>query len=370
MDVVKKKIMIIMPSLTGGGAERVMLTLVKHIDLDKFAVVFVLMQKKGRFISSLDALPKSVEVVDLNASQARYAIFKIAKAIKEIKPDIVFSTLGYLNLLIALIRPFYSKKIKFISRESNTVSIENRQEKYPKLFDFLYKKVYNNFDLIITQSRYMRDDLVENFGTDIKKIAVIYNPVDIKTISEKSTQKTATPLKKEKINLLAVGRLSHQKGFDVLVEMMSKLDDRFHLNILGEGEDKKALEQQIKELKIEDKVTLLGFCDNPYAYMKESDFFILSSRYEGLPNVVLEANACGLATIAFNTPGGTAEIIEDRKTGILVDEFSALSLAENIELATHVEFDKTYIYDFCKRDFSVQKIVREYEHYFLTGKKL
>jgi len=215
----------------------------------------------------------------------------------------------------------------------------------------------------------MRDDLVENFGTDIKKTAVIYNPVDIETISEKATKKTATLLAKDKINLLAVGRLAPQKGFDVLVETMSKLDDRFHLNILGEGEDKEELQQQIKALKVEDKVTLLGFSDNPYAYMKESDFFILSSRYEGLPNVILEANVCGTASVAFNNPGGTAEIIEDRKTGLLVDEFSSKELAKHIQLATNIEFDKAYISDFCKTGFNVQKIVKEYEEHFLACEK-
>jgi len=367
MDV-RKKIMIVMPSLTGGGAERVMLTIVKHIDREKFIPIFVLTKKEGRFLNVLKTLPKDVEVIDLDASAARYAIFKIAKVIREIKPDIVFSTLGYLNLLIAIIRPFYSKNIKFISRESNTVSVENKQEKYPRLFDWLYKNVYNNFDLIITQSKYMRDDLVENFGIQKSRTVVIYNPVDIDNVLEKSQESKDGIYNNDKINLVAAGRLAPQKGFDVLVECMSLLGDEFHLTILGEGDDEDALKQQIKTLNLQDKITLAGFTHNPYVYFKGADYFVLSSRYEGLPNVVLESNVCGTPCVAFDTPGGTAEVIEDEKTGILVKEFSAASLAENIEKATKIDFDSKYIQDFCRKNFNVEKIVKEYENNFLNEK--
>jgi len=351
-----------MPSLTGGGAERVMLTLVKHIDRKKFEPIFVLMKKEGKFLNSI---PSDIKVIDLKSNSARYAIFKIAKVIKEQNPDIVFSTLGYLNLLIAMIRPFYSKKIRFISRESNTVSIENKTEKYPKLFDWLYKHIYNNFDLIITQSKYMRDDLVENFNSDESKTRVIYNPVDIDEVIKKSNESKDDLYPKDKINLIAVGRLSNQKGFDILVDAMTHLDDSFHLTILGEGEDEESLKTQISTLSLQERITLRGFTQNPYVYMKEADFFILSSRYEGLPNVVLESYASKTPAIAFDTPGGTAEIIDDGKTGLLVKKMSALSLAEAIKKAKAIDFDREFLREFCKEHFAVKKIVKEYEDNFL-----
>ena len=351
-----------MPSLTGGGAERVMLTLVKHIDRDRFLPVFILMKKEGKFLNSIAS---DIEVIDLNSLSARYGIFKIAKVIKEQKPDIVFSTLGYLNLLIAMIRPFYSKKIKFISRESNTVSVENKTEKYPKLFDWLYQNVYNNFDLIITQSKYMRDDLVENFAIDKNKTSIIYNPVDIDEVVEKSNQTGENLLPKNKTNLIAVGRLSYQKGFDILVDTMTYLDESFHLTILGEGEDEQMLKNKIKTLGLEDKISLKGFTQNPYIYMKEADFFILSSRYEGLPNVVLESYACKTPVIAFNMPGGTAEIVKDANTGLVVKDVNASSLSKAIIKAKKMEFNKESLRDFCKENFAVEKIVKEYEDNFL-----
>ncbi len=350
--------MFILPALHGGGAERVMLTLVKYIDRSKFTPIFVLLKKEGKFLGQV---PSDIEIIDLQASQARYAIFKIAKIIKKQKPDIVFSTLGHLNLLMAMIRPFFSKKIKFISRESNTVSVENQGEKYPRLFDFLYKSIYNNFDLIITQSEYMKKDLVDNYQTDPSKTVVIYNPVDIENIENRLTKFKKTFFDNKKINLLAVGRLSHQKGFDILIKTISLLDEKYHLTILGEGEDKESLINQIKTLKLDNRITLAGFTNNPYPYMLYCDLFILSSRYEGLPNVVLETNTCGTPVVAVNSPGGTAEIIKNGVNGILTAKLDPQELANDIKKATKYKFNTHEIKEYIRKKFNVEKIVKEYE---------
>ncbi len=354
----KHKILFILPSLAGGGAEKVVLTILTYINRDKFSPVLVLLKKEGKF---LDQVPKDIQVIDLDSKRARYAIFKIFKTIKELKPDIVFSTLGHLNLLMAIMKILFLKKIKFIARESNTVSLENKQEKYPFIFNFLYKTIYNNFDLIIAQSKYMRDDLVDNFSIKKSKISVIYNPVDIKKIDKMANSNDDFKLPKDKINLLSVGRLSYQKGFDMLIQTISLLDIKYHLTILGEGDDEKKLKQLIIKYQLKDRVTLAGFSDNPYIYMKNCDLLILSSRYEGLPNVVLESHACGTPCVAINNPGGTSEIIEEEKNGLLSEKFDYDLLAEKIKKATDIKFDKEYIKQHCKKNYSVDKIIKEYE---------
>ena len=136
--------------------------------------------KEGKF---LDDIPTHVNLIDLDAKRVRNSIFKIIKIINILKPDIVFSTLGHLNLLISIIRPFLSKEIIFIGRESNTVSVINKQSKYPKFFDFLYRNFYNNFEHIVAQAQYMKKDLVENYKIDEKKITVINNPIDFKKVN-------------------------------------------------------------------------------------------------------------------------------------------------------------------------------------------
>ncbi len=255
----------------------------------------------------------------------------------------------------------------FIARESNTVSVRNKREKYPRLFDWLYKKVYKNFDIIVTQAKYMRDDLVNNYGINTSKMVIIYNPVDSEAITEKSLQNSEVNLP-DKYNLLAVGKLGYQKGFDILLSIMTQLDERYHLTILGEGSDKVALESQIKTLNLEKSVSLLGFCDNPYAYMKKADLFVLSSRYEGLPNVVLEANSCGTPVVAFDAPGGTGEIVKKDENGFLVPPFDEEAFAQAIKKAGEFDFDEEAIMNATKENFSIEKIIHAYESIFDTTK--
>jgi len=355
----KKRILFFLPFMHGGGAERVILTLLRHLSREKYELILVLMKKEGRYLSQI---PYDITVVDLQVSQVRYAIFKIVSIIRTQKPDIVFSTLAYLNLIIAIIRPFFSKNISFIARESNTVSVSNKREKYPKLFDWLYKNVYKNFDHIVTQAAFMRNDLQENYGIASSKMSIIYNPIDSANIEKLSYHDK--DLYPQKYNLLAVGRLNYQKGFDMLLSIMTRLDETYHLTIIGEGEDGDVLQKQIKTLGLEDKVHLGGFCENPYAYMKQADLLVLSSRFEGLPNVVLEAASCGTPVVAFDSDGGTSEIVHHGHNGFLVDCYDEEAFARSIQKARSYKFDIETIEKETKEQFTITKVIKEYEEIF------
>jgi|SaaInl8_200m_RNA_FD_contig_111_169589_length_9493_multi_4_in_0_out_0_9 glycosyltransferase involved in cell wall biosynthesis len=357
MDV-KKKILFILPSLRGGGAEKVMSTILKFLDSSKYEITLALVKKEGQFLKDI---PEHINIYDLQVNRSRYAIFKIIKLIYRTKPNTVFSTLGYLNLLIAIIRPILPKNIKFIARESNTVSIQNKREKYPKLFDFLYKSFYNRFDIIVAQSQYMKEDLVENFSIITSKIHVIYNPVDIDTIKIKSTSEIEL-FDASKINLLAVGRLSYQKGFENLLHALSQLDETYHLTIIGDGQEKENLLDLVKNLNLTHKVDLIGFQDNPYKFMKQANLYILSSWYEGLPNVVLEANSLGLPAIAFACPGGTSEIINDGVNGFLIECGNIEKMVESIKKANDYRFNINIIKESVVTRNSVVNIIGKYEN--------
>jgi glycosyltransferase involved in cell wall biosynthesis len=343
--------------MRGGGSERVISILLNHLDREKFDITLILLKKEGIYLADL---PSDIKIIDLDIKQARYALFAIIKQIKEIQPNIVFSTLGYLNILISIIRPFFSKKIKFIARESNTVSIQNKQEKYPRLFDFLYRRFYSNFDNIIAQSKYMKNDLIKNFSINSDLIKIIYNPVDIEFINSKK-ESNKILFDKNKINLLSVGRLSHQKGYDVLLKTISRLDEIFHLHIVGDGKEKEKLLNLSKELKIKDRIHFLGFQKNPYRYMSQASLLILSSRYEGLPNVVLEANACGLPVIAYDCPGGTGEIVKNGINGFLIECGDIDKLALKIEDAIKREWNRNNIIKLIMERYSLTNIILEYE---------
>jgi glycosyltransferase involved in cell wall biosynthesis len=145
---------------------------------------------------------------------------------------------------------------------------------------------------------------------------------------------------------------------------MKLLDNKYHLNIIGEGSERVNLEAKIALLGITDKVTLHGSKNNPYIYMKEANLVVLSSKYEGFPNVILEANACGKFVIAFECPGVSEEIIENGINGVLIENNNFKSFAEAIQKYSNIKHDENLILETTKR-FEVQNIVKNYEAIFL-----
>jgi len=354
----KKKLMFVLPSMRGGGSERVISILLKHLRREKYDLSLVLLQKEGKYLSDI---PKDITLYDLKSKKVRYSIFKLVSLIKQKNPDMVFSTLGHMNLMLSILRPWLPKKIKFIARESNTVSIKNKYVQYPRLFNFLYKKFYNNFDLIICQSNFMKMDLIKNYFIDENKIEVINNPVEINKINTLAYG-DKPDFMNGKINFLSVGRLNHQKGYDLLLKAISEIKNiDFLLTILGEGHEKKNLLYLVEKYNIQDKVKFIGFQKNPYLYMKHADLFILSSRYEGFPNVVLEANTCGTPVVAFDCPGGTKEIIQNGLNGYLCTCKNVHELADVIIKSLDYNFDKNAIKKYTKDNYDVSIIVNQYE---------
>ena len=356
-----KKIVFVLPSMSGGGSQKVISILLNHIDRDKFKLYLILLEKKGAY---LDDIPTDIEIVDLKTTRRQKAIVKLIKHIKLLQPDILFSTIGSMNMVISLIIKFLPKNIKFIARESGIVSLTNKNDKHPKIFDFIYRTFFNNFDIIIAQSSYMRQDLLDNYHIQKDKIRLINNPLDIKKI-DKNLYSPKELLQQEKINLLSVGRMNFVKRFEAQLYLLSKLDSQFHLTLLGEGEEEEKLKQLAKELKIEDRVSFLGFQPNPYQYMQQADIFLLTSRYEAFPNVLLEANYCGLPIVAFDCSGGVGEIVEDNFNGFLVKDGDIELLKKSIEKAVaKYPFDRVKIKKSIIKKYRVTDIVNRYEELF------
>ena len=169
-----------------------------------------------------------------------------------------------------------------------------------------------------------------------------------------------------KFNLLSVGSLNYQKGHDILLNTIKSLnDDRFHLTIIGEGVDKKSLKNLGKELNISSQVDFIGFKSNPYPYMHQADLFVLSSRYEGFPNVVLEAMACGIPIVAFDSPGGIAEILIDGINGFSACYLDIENFKDKILLAAKTTFYPKKIIQSIESRYSIKKILPKYEKILL-----
>lgn len=339
--------MIVVPSMRGGGSEKVMSILANSLDRQKFDITLVLLEKEGSYLKDLNS---DLKIIDLKSSKARYSMLKLLKLIKASKPDIVFSTLGYLNLILSFLKVFLPKEIKFVARESSIVSISNQFIKYPKLLNFLYKNLYNNLDLIITQSKYMKEDLIKNFKIFEDKMIVINNPVEHDEILKLSKEKSSLNLKKK--NLLNIGSLRNVKNQSVLLDVINSLDSSYHLTILGTGELETELIEKISQLGLSDRVTLKGFEANPYKFLKDADCLLISSIYEGFPNVALEAITCSTPVIAFDCPGGIREIVENGENGFLVEfgnvemmvsKINKLEIPKEKIYSTSIKYKKEYI---------------------------
>jgi len=360
-----QKIVFIASNVDGGGAQRVVLTLIKHLDLKKFLPILLLLDGGGDYI---DEIPKSIKVVSLKANRARYAGPELYYFLWKSKPDIIFSTLGYMNILTMIVCRFLHHRPKVIVREVFPVKQEFQYARFLKTSQAFRKLLYKNVDKIICQSDSIRNDLVQSYNLPDDKVVRIYNPVDVKGIREKAIA-TPNPYSGNSRNIVAMGRLNYQKGFDLLIRAIAQVTREhsdIQLTILGKGKNKKKLQRLASELNIEARVTFSGFIKNPYPYLKYADLFVLSSRFEGLSNALLEALACGVTIVATDAPGGTTDVIEDAVNGWLVKSEDIGALADGIKIALSNPLTLTgnRLLEHVENQFGIQTIISQYEAVF------
>jgi len=315
----KNKILFAMHELDLGGAQRVMTNIVNNFNKELYDVHFCLFKKKGALVSDIK---EEVIIHDLKSKRVLTSSIKYYKLILNLKPDIVFTNITHVNLLTSLLIPFLKlkKDICFFTREVNNPSIRSSFKLSSKIMDFFYRYTITNFDFIIAQSNYMKTDIISHYCIEKSKIHAIPNPLDIAHIRKKIEEDKSTLFfNKTRKNILAVGGLRKQKGYDKLLNIMKYLDDSYQLTIIGEGPERVFLENTIKDFNIENRVKLLGNKSNPYPYMRDCDVLMVSSNYEGFPNVIIEANICGKFVLANNCPGINSEIIKVSINGVILD---------------------------------------------------
>ena len=352
----KKSILFILPDLNAGGAERIVTTIANHLPREKFSPSILLLRKEGLY---LDFLQNDVEIIDIKTPRIRHALKPILKQIRKRKPDIVFSGFGEVNAYLSLFIKLFPKT-KFIARETNVVS----QHVTRREILFFYK-FYNNYNKIICQSDDMMNDLVENFKIKKDKLIKINNPVDFSFIEEKLENATKPESYREGFkNVVAIGNLSSRKGFDNLLKVFVKLKQhKVLLHILGDGRDREMLHQMKQNLGLEN-VIFHGVQKNPYPFLKFADLFVLSSRYEGFPNVLLEAGACGTYALANNCKGGIHEIIQPKINGEISDiENHEVFAAKIVEILEQIH-DSEAIKNSIQSRFSKEIILDKYFEVF------
>jgi len=311
------KILFVLPSLDAGGAERVMISLMNNLDRNKYDPALLSIRRDGPLKSIIDpAIPFYTR--DRKATKLIFPfLFSLYKKIKRIKPDIIVSTMPLANFAILMLKPFLPKTI-LIVREAITPSFFF--QKYKKnnwIIKKLYQKLYKKADCILSPSQKIFDEFNNKLRIDPSNFILLKNPVNVSKIRDSIKFKNKTEESKNTVHFIACGRLGKQKGFDRLINALNKFDPphNWRLDILGEGSERPYLEKLIKTNKLEGKVFLKGLVMPPYSDMAHADCFVMPSRFEGLPNVVLESLACGTAVIATKESGGIEEIATDCSAG-------------------------------------------------------
>jgi glycosyltransferase involved in cell wall biosynthesis len=279
----------------------------------------------------------------------------------------VLSNISHLNLMLLATRTLWPRGVRLWVRETIVVSAWMAAEvKNPRVMGSLYRRLYPRATGVVCQCDAMLFDLESHFSVPRSKMVRIYNPVEIERIRSLAAA-VASPYSGRGPHIVASGRLVAMKGFDLLLQAMAEVAQVLpaaDLTILGQGPDEASLRALATRLGLAAKVHLAGFQSNPYPWMKSADLLVLSSRYEGLPNVMLEALALGTPVVGMDCPGGVREVLESCPIGRVTPAGDVSRLAEGIVETLQSEVHPAAkLEEFLDR-FRVERIVRRYEDIF------
>lgn len=314
------KIVFFQRNFRAAGVERVNILLANEMVKIGYEVSFIVFSNDGEF---KDYLSDEIKVQELKIDRTILSIPYLFKYFLKNRVKFI-SAYNYLSIIAILINIFTFKKSDIYVCEHNTLSsilkVKGRWKDYliAKLLPFFYAHT----KAVIAVSKGVANDLSKHFGIKKNKIKVLYNPVVSTDMLIRAKEIPNHPwfLDKTKPVFIACGRLEPQKNFTLLIEAFSKVAEKVdaRLLILGDGKQKDLLLNQIEMLRLVDKCELVGFVDNPYKFIAHADVFVLSSDFEGLPTVLIEALACNTKVVSTDCPSGAAEILENGKWGRLV----------------------------------------------------
>ena len=360
----RKKIFLVMPSLRSGGAEKTILTIAQGLPISTYDTHVVIFSDDGSL-----SVPPGVSVTCFGVHRARKALWLLAKLLRTEKPSIVVGANVQTTIVLGLIKILrLGGDFKLINRLEANLTLLLQGENLVTRPLFLMGLMLS--DKIIAVSHALNDSLHEH-KLLMGKTVTIYNPINIADIQERVAQKNPFGFNTGTKIIVGVGRLNPQKRFDTLIRAFAEVRRAIpntKLVIVGEGDDRETLKQLAVSLGIHDDVLLVGFQENPYAYMGHADVFVLSSQWEGLGNVVIEALAAGVPVVATNCEFGPPEILEHGEYGTLVPVGDVTSLADGVKGALELSDTQKAAQVERGRErakhFSLDRIIAQYEEIF------
>jgi glycosyltransferase involved in cell wall biosynthesis len=363
------------PALHGGGAERVFVTLLRHIDRTAFEPRLALFFGEGEYLEGLPSdLPRTVLAVRSEMGSRRCSTapvrlaWRLSRVIRREEPEVILSFMWYTNAVVLLARSLARHRCGVVVSERYGLlsSQEGRVEE--ALRRTVIRWLYPRADQVIVNALEMGSQLADHCQISTRRISAIHNPVDIARVLSLAAEPAEHPwFGQAEPVIVGAGRLTAQKGFEYLVRAVARVNEQgtpCRLMILGQGPEEKSLRAMAHDVGIPGRVSFAGFQENPYAFFAKASTFVLSSLYEGFPNALLEAMTLGLPCVATRCPTGPAEILTDGVDGLLVPPADPDALADALSRLLQDPALRGRLGEAARARagaFAVQKIVARYE---------
>lgn len=315
------RIGLFIPSLAGGGAERISILLAQELQERDWAVDLIVGSRRGPLRAEV---PAALNLVDLHAERLRSAFPKLVRYIRHRRPSVLMPSVEHANVVGFVAARAAATGTRTVLRVANTLSSKwEVASSLPQRATLtMARQVYPKADALVACSGGMADDLAAFAGVPRSSIRVIPNSVVGTRLLHDREEEPGHPwlLATDRVPVvLGVGALTAQKNFSLLIRAFAGLraTREARLVILGEGPLRAELEALVKELRLVHDVELPGFVSNPYSFMARCSVYVLSSGWEGLPGVLIEALACGANVVATDCPSGPNEILAGGRYGRL-----------------------------------------------------
>jgi glycosyltransferase involved in cell wall biosynthesis len=353
------------PALRVGGAQRVTITIAAGLAERGYDVDLVVSYREGEL---LDEVPDTVRVIDLETSKVPAigilaSVPRLRSYLETVEPSVLFAAMTYANVVAILAMLSATTATRVLATEHNTFGMDTDLK--PRVTYALARVLYRFADGVIAVSEGVAESVVTAARVDRRDVTVLYNPVPVSAVREESSEPIDDPwlTSPELETIVSVGRLEAPKDPETLLRAFARLNRArpdTRLLLVGQGPKREELSALADALGLGDVVSVPGYVENAYAYMGHASVFVLSSRYEGLPTVLIEALACGCPVVATDCPSGPREILSDGEYGTLVPVRNAAALSDAIRSTLETPTDPGKLTRRA-RGFSVETIVDRYE---------
>lgn len=317
-----------------GGVERMVSNLAMGLVEQGYNVDMLLIKATGEHLQNI---PDQVRVIKLKAKHNLTCLPEVMEYLRTWKPEVMLAAKHRAIRMAALARLLTRTRHRLVGRLGTTVSgaLVGQHMLKKFLWHLDMRLSYRMVDKLVCVSRGVAEDVLAITGLPTERVSVVNNPVLVPDLAQKAAQEVVHPWLRTRVFpvICAAGRLTRQKDFATLIDAVAQVNRHREcgLIILGEGKLRAQLERQVQERGLQDQVSMPGFVSNPYAWMARADLFVLSSRWEGSPNVLKEALALGIPVVSTDCPSGPREILAAGRYGALVPMGDATALAHAIE---------------------------------------